>query len=178
MNDKWSRFGSWKLGVGRWSLEVVPWLVAAAYVAAHLFTLAPSLEDIDSINFALGLRDFDPAQHQPHPPGYPIYIAAGHLMLVLANLGQSGLQRAVAEARALSLLSVFAGALALVFAWRVFDLLARDADQPVRARLRFWATVLLAVCPLFWLTGVRPMSDMSGLAAALAVQALLLGGRL
>ena len=47
------------------------------YVAAHLPFLAPSLEDIDSINFALGLRDFDVAQHQPHPPGYPVYIALG-----------------------------------------------------------------------------------------------------
>ena len=28
-----------------------------------------------------GLRDFDPALHQPHPPGYPVYMAAGHISL-------------------------------------------------------------------------------------------------
>jgi hypothetical protein len=55
--------------------------LAAAYLAVHLPSLAPSLEDIDSINFALGLRDFDPARHQPHPPGSPVYIALGRLLL-------------------------------------------------------------------------------------------------
>lgn len=156
----------------------MPWLLAAAYGAAHLFTLAPSLEDIDSINFALGLRDFDPAQHQPHPPGYPIYIAAGRVLLAGVNAARPGLERVIAEARAMSLLSVIAGALAIAFAWRVFDLLARDAEPEVRGRVRLWATILLAVCPLFWLTGVRPMSDMPGLAVALAAQALVLSGSL
>src|SRR5205085_240330 len=49
--------------------------IAVAYFVAHLPSLAPSLEDIDSINFAFGLHHFDPALHQPHPPGYPVYIA-------------------------------------------------------------------------------------------------------
>ena len=47
-------------------------VIAAVYLLAHLPFLAPSLEDIDSINFALGLRHFDPALRQPHPPGYPV----------------------------------------------------------------------------------------------------------
>src|SRR5215207_3612519 len=58
-----------------------PALVAGAYVVAHLPFLPLSLEDIDSINFALGLRHFDLALHQPHPPGYPLYIALGHVSL-------------------------------------------------------------------------------------------------
>jgi hypothetical protein len=37
--------------------------------------------------------------------------------------------------------------------------------------------VLLAVTPLFWITGLRPMSDMFGLGVALAAQALILRGR-
>ncbi len=57
------------------------WWVAAVlalvFLAAHLPFLASTLEDVDSINFALGVRDFDPGRHQPHPPGYPIYIALG-----------------------------------------------------------------------------------------------------
>jgi hypothetical protein len=154
-----------------------PWLLAVLFVAAHLPTLAPSLEDIDSINFALGLRDFDPGQHQPHPPGYPIYIALGRLSLAIVHAVRPALDRVAAEALALSVLSVIAGGIALVFAWRVFDLFARDVDPDTRARIRFWATTFLAACPLFWLTAVRPMSDMPGLAAALAAQALLLAGR-
>ena len=164
------------LGVGGWGWGVAPWLLGTVYLAAHLPTLAPSLEDIDSINFALGLRDFDPAQHQPHPPGYPVYIALGRLSLAVVGLVRPGLDRVSAEATALSVLSAVAGALAVVFSWGVFDLLARDATPAARTRVRLWATVLLAACPLFWMTGARPMSDMPGLAAALAVQWLLLAG--
>jgi hypothetical protein len=169
----------WALGVGRWKLSAAPWILAVAYIVAHSFTLAPSLEDIDSINFALGLRHFDPGQHQPHPPGYPIYIAAGRLSLAAVHAVRPAMERLAAEATALSLLSVIAGALAIVCAWRVFGLLPSGAGDDVRRqRVQRWATGLLAVSPLFWITGVRPMSDMPGLAMAFATQALLLSGRL
>ena len=48
--------------------------LAVLFLLAHLFSLPPTLEDIDSVNFALGVQDFDVARHQPHPPGYPVYI--------------------------------------------------------------------------------------------------------
>jgi hypothetical protein len=76
-------------------------LMAAAYAAAHLPSFAPSLEDIDSINFALGLRDFAPGLHQPHPPGYPVYIALAHLVYTPLRLLAPELPRASAEALAL-----------------------------------------------------------------------------
>jgi len=37
------------------------------------------LYDIDSVNFALALRRFDPAVYQPHPPGYFLYVRLGML---------------------------------------------------------------------------------------------------
>src|ERR1700691_2646394 len=37
------------------------------------------LYDIDSVNFALALKRFDPAAHQPHPPGYFLYVCLGRL---------------------------------------------------------------------------------------------------
>jgi hypothetical protein len=37
------------------------------------------LYDLDSINFALALRRFDPAVHQPQPPGYFLYVRLGML---------------------------------------------------------------------------------------------------
>jgi hypothetical protein len=61
--------GFLRTSVSRWPVPVV---IGAAYLVAHLPSLASSLEDVDSINFALGLRDFDVAQHQPHPPGSPV----------------------------------------------------------------------------------------------------------
>ena len=46
--------------------------LAGLVLALHLPWLPSWLEDLDSFNFALGLRHFDVAQHQPHPPGYPV----------------------------------------------------------------------------------------------------------
>ena len=51
--------------------------LAIVFFAFHLPYLPASLEDLDSINFALGIRRFDVAAHQPHPPGYPVFIALG-----------------------------------------------------------------------------------------------------
>src|SRR5882672_3851129 len=37
------------------------------------------LYDIDSVNYALALDRFDPTVHQPHPPGYFLYVQVGRL---------------------------------------------------------------------------------------------------
>jgi hypothetical protein len=144
----------------------IPAALAIAYLAAHLPWLAPSLEDIDSINFALGLRDFNPAAHQPHPPGYPVYIALGRISLAAIERFGPAMSPSAASALALSFWSAIGSALALVCASKVFVRLAPSSAA--------WATALLAANALFWMGGVRPMSDIPGLAAALASQALLL----
>src|SRR5688572_24432007 len=87
--------------------------IAAAYLVAHLPFLAPSLEDIDSINFALGLREFDVARHQPHPPGYPLYTALGRASLFVIDGAAPALDAVRADALALAVWSALAGALAL-----------------------------------------------------------------
>jgi hypothetical protein len=146
-------------------------ILAVAYLAAHLPSLAPSLEDIDSINFALGLRDFDPARHQPHPPGFPVYIAVGRLLLAIVSAVSGALTPIAAEALTLSLLSAVAGAAALAAAAVIFR-----QSGPTERREATWAVALLAASPLFWLSGLRPMSDLPGLAVTLAAQALILKG--
>ena len=153
-----------------------PWAIALAYVALHLPFLAPSLEDIDSINFALGLRDFNVAINQPHPPGYPAYIALGRVSLALVHTVAPWLEATRAEAMALAIWSALGGAVALVAVANIFSTLHARATLAGGAALTVAATVLLAVSPLFWMSGLRPMSDMPGLAAALAAQALLLQG--
>lgn len=173
---------------GSWIRQRWEWALGAAYLAAHLPFLAPSLEDYDSINFALGLREFDPARHQPHPPGSPVYIALGRLLLApIVGLWPS-LGRAEAEALTLALWSAAAGAVALVAAAHVFAALNLEprTQSPIpdpRSRIPhpgsaiIWPTALLAAAPLFWISGLRPMSDLPGLAAALVAQALALHGR-
>ena len=158
-------------------------LIAAGYVAAHLPFLAPSLEDIDSINFALGLREFSPALHQPHPPGYPIYIALGRVSLAVVSATTS-LAPDRAEALALALWSVMGGAFAIFAASRVFRAVERIGTPTTTTTITtttststiIWSTALLAAAPLFWMGGLRPMSDMPGFAAALLAQAFLLEG--
>ena len=140
-------------------------VLAVAFLGLHLPYLPASLEDLDSINFALGIRAFDVAQHQPHPPGYPVFmLAAKCLHLVVPS-----------EAAALSLLSMLAGAAAAVASVALF----RALDESERhADARPLVAALVAVAsPLFWMTAARPLSDLAGLAAALAVQVLIVRAR-
>ena len=132
--------------------------LAALFLLAHLAALPPALDDIDAINFALGVRDFDVAQHQPHPPGYPLFIALGKLSTPL--LRAAGV--ASPEVRGLAVWSALAGTglLLLVFTlWRTLD------PHPLRPAL---AAVIAAASPLFWFTSLRPLSDVSGLCVAVA----------
>ena len=140
--------------------------LALVFALAHVPFLAASLEDIDSVNFALGVRDFDVARHRPHPPGYPVYIALGKIATAVAGFGTDAAPSAI-EARALSLLSLIAGLCAIVALYKVFDALGDSLTALA-------AAAITASCPLFWYMAVRPMSDLPGLAFALAAQACLM----
>jgi hypothetical protein len=144
------------------------------FLLGHLPFLASTLEDLDSVNFALGLRHFDPTLHRPHPPGYPIYMALGKM----ANLVAS-------EPTALAIWGALFGACSAFSVLQLFRSLDRldgagGAPAPGRAVAgdaltspAAAATCLTMASPLFWFTASRPMSDMAGLAAALAAQAVL-----
>jgi hypothetical protein len=139
-------------------------LLALIFFALHLPYLPRSLEDLDSINFALGVRQFDVARHQPHPPGYPVYIAAAKTIHALVP----------EEARALALLGVVTGALGVL---AIAALFRRLDGVAVADRWTIAGTAVAVTSPLYWFTAVRPLSDMTGLAAAIGVQALTLAAR-
>ncbi len=139
--------------------------LAVLFLAAHLFFLPPTLEDIDSINFALGVRDFDVARHQPHPPGYPVFIALGKASTWLA--GAIGVPEP--GSRGLSIASALSGALLVPLLVGLYRRLTEDAG------VAWWAMALAVCSPLFWFTALRPLSDMTGLAVAVAAQLLLVG---
>ncbi len=141
--------------------------LAAIFLIAHLAFLPPTLEDIDSMNFALGVHDFDPSKHQPHPPGYPVFIALGKLSHAVwpSDAGSlSLLGRAVRRAGGVS-------ARRAVQKHRG----AGSAPRAMRTRDRraALATLVVVASPLFWFTALRPLSDMPGLGVALAAQACL-----
>jgi hypothetical protein len=155
----------WHRGVER-----VLTALALIFALAHVPFLATSLEDIDSVNFALGVRDFDVAQHRPHPPGYPVYIALGKAAVAITDFA-SDAPPATVEAKALAVLSLLAGLAAIALLYRVFAALGGALAVDIQAVAAVAVTV---TCPLFWYLAVRPMSDLPGLAFALASQACLL----
>lgn len=147
-------------------------LLAAAFATLHLPYLARALEDIDSINFALGIRDYDPAAHRPHPPGYPIYIVVGKAATALVG-ALSPAESGASEARALAWISLVSALVAIPLLWRLFGrILTTSVEGDARA-VALGATALTATTPLFWYMAARPMSDMPGLAVATAAQAIL-----
>src|SRR6266498_1740086 len=79
-------------------------VIALAFLALHLPYLPSSLEDLDSINFALGVRTFDVAHHQPHPPGYPVFIGMAKVARLVSR----------SEARALGSIGILAGGMRLM----------------------------------------------------------------
>jgi Protein of unknown function (DUF2723) len=139
--------------------------LAVVFLCAHLISLPPTLEDIDSINFALGVRDFDVARHQPHPPGYPVFIALAKASTGIAD----AVGMPAAAARGLAVLSAIAGALLIPLLFVLFRRLSGDSQ------VAWWAMAVTVCSPLFWFTALRPLSDMTGLAVAVAAQLLILG---
>jgi hypothetical protein len=134
--------------------------LGVVFFALHLPFLAPTLEDIDSINFALGVRDFDIAHHRPHPPGYPLFVALGKLSTTIGALVGS----AAAGSRALAFWSAAAGGALVFLLFSLFRYLDGDAHRAA------WAAAVAAASPLFWFTAARPLSDMTGLAMAVGAQ--------
>src|SRR5580700_11371346 len=73
-------------------------LISAVALTRYFFR-SHYLYDLDSVNFALAIGRFDPSVHQPHPPGYFLYILLGRLLnyvvhdanlaLVLLSIGAS-----------------------------------------------------------------------------------------
>jgi hypothetical protein len=140
---------------------------AVLFLAAHLAFLPPSLEDFDSVNFALGVRDFDVARHQPHPPGYPVYIALGKLgTAALALTGVS-----MPDVRGLAMWSALGGAALVLGLFAFFRSLETQSAHPAAI-----AAILAACCPLVWFSSARPLSDIPGLAVSFAALAALRSG--
>jgi len=97
---------------------------------------ARMLYNWDAVQFALALREFDVAKHQPHPPGYLLYVALGRLLNT--SLGDPNLAY-------VTLAMLFSAATTFTIYW-----LARALHDRVTAAA---AATLLAVSPLFWFYG-------------------------
>lgn len=60
-------------------------LALAAYAGFIAYSSASFLpDDEDGVNFILGVKDYNPVFHQPHFPGYPVYVALGKIIALWA----------------------------------------------------------------------------------------------
>lgn len=116
--------------------------------------------DWDEALFTLGVRDYDVVLHQPHPPGFPLYVFAAKVVHLVVK----------SEFRSLQAI-VFGSAIVL---FPLLFWLAREA------RCTFLTSYLGALLTVFlpnvWIYGGTAFSDVPGLAVTIASCALLLRG--
>jgi hypothetical protein len=119
-----------------WAAVLPPIALAGLVLATRIPLRTRYLLNWDAVQFALGVSHFDVVHHQPHPPGYLVYILAGRLLLPIFGDANSALI-------ALSIAGECAGVvIAFCFARELFGVWAG------------WvAASALAVAPLFWYYG-------------------------
>ena len=135
------------------------WIVVAV---SRFIARTRSAWDWDEFNFQLGLRQFDVPAHQPHPPGYPVFIAAGKFVRLFVDTDFHALQIVVL----LGALLFFPAAFAL----------ARELRFGFRTAL--FGALIACFLPNVWYYGGTAFSDVPGVALGLFASALILrGGR-
>jgi hypothetical protein len=129
----------------------------AAVAAARLLTLPHSLWEGDEVLFLKGIEHFDPLHHQPHPPGYPLFIGLGKILNLLVHDPFTSLV-------ALSVVSSWVAYIALVAAF------TRIASE----RVAVCGALVFSLSPAMLVYGPMALSDppaLMFLALALAAAA-------
>ena len=130
--------GGSRQGLTAWTR--LAWLIGAGLFLITLISRVPfrseTLFSWDSANYAFALDKFNVAFHQPHPPGYPLYVASARLFYSLgidANMSYV-------------LLSLIASGLAVlclfILGWRLYGMQAAIVSA-----------LLLATSSNFWSHG-------------------------
>jgi hypothetical protein len=132
-------------------------LLALLVALSRWPAISRTLWDWDEALFALAVQHYDVTLHQPHPPGFPLFIALAKLI-------------PLDPFHALQSVTVVASL--LVFPAMFF--LARELRFPPFGAMA--AALLLAFFPNVWLFGGTALSDVPSLVLALAACALLLRG--
>jgi hypothetical protein len=115
-------------------------------VVTRLLFMGRHLGGWDSIDFALGLRDYDIAYYQPHFPGYPVYMFFCWLVHLFTE----------SDVLALTVPGAVFGSITLV---PLFYLARRMFAE----NIAWLAAFLYIVNPLCWLQSEKALSDAVGL---------------
>ena len=125
--------------------------------ASRLLAISKTLWDWDEALFVLALRDYDVAAFHPHPPGFPLFIAAAKLLPLEPF-------RALQTIVVVSSFFVFPAAFFLARELRATPFVA------------FASAVMLAFMPNVWFFGGTAFSDVPSMVLSLVASALLLRG--
>jgi len=99
------------------------------------------LYDHDSVQFALGLKNYDVYLHQPHPPGYFLYVQTAQLIEFFLHDANSSFVW----------ISTVAGAFTVAVIYNLGSAIFSRRDG-------WWAAILAVVSPLFWFFGEVALS--------------------
>jgi len=94
------------------------------------------LYDIDSVNFALALKRFDPSVHQPQPPGYFLYVCLGRLLNLMFHDANAALV-----------------AMSILFSCGLMAAVYTLADNWFGPRAAPFAGLIFVFSPLAWFHG-------------------------
>ncbi len=111
-------------------------LLAGAVILSRFMFRSRYLYDLDSVNFGLALGHFDTRVHQPHPPGYFLYVSLGRVLNHFLHDGNL----------ALVTLSILASCGVVVLIYQM----AREWFGIAAAR---FAGVIFLLSPLAWFYG-------------------------
>lgn len=136
-------------------------LFAIVIGLTRFLAIAQTMFDWDEALFSLGVRDYDVNDHRPHPPGYPLFVAAAK---VIALTGLDAF-------RCLQIV-VLLGAL---FLFPALYFLAREVGFDFRTAVA--AATVYAFLPNVWLYGGTGFSDIPAATLTFLACALLLRGR-
>jgi hypothetical protein len=121
-------------------LRAVVFCAVAVVLTVAWIPFAPArLFDFDAVNFALALDYFQPAAHQPQPPGYPLYVALTKAIHLFVD----------DVAFAFLIAGLLGATVAVVLLWIL-------GEQMFGRRTGVLAALLFMTNPILWQTG---MSD-------------------
>lgn len=127
--------------------------------ASRITFYSPWLEDWDSVQYVLAIKNFSLLEHTPHPPGYPVYIMAGRFINIFIN----------DSAFALTFLSILSGSALVVF----YFLLAKKFMNTWLAGL---TSVTLLSLPAVWLLSEVALTNIVGLFTTTFIAILIQNG--
>ncbi len=135
-------------------------MTTAVVALTRIWARSQTLWDWDETLFCLAVRDYDVVQHQPHPPGFPLYVALAKLVRPIVDSDFHALQ---------AITTIASIALFPLLFW-----LARELRFPFRTA--FLGSLLFVFLPGVWFYGGTAFSDIPGLALLFAACAVLLRG--